>query len=326
VFIITDGCVNELYVVDVIHQLRANNVIVHPYVIPSGEQSKTLEWAQLCWEEMLFQGADRSSVIIGFGGGVVTDFAGLVASCYMRGVDLLLVPTTLLGMVDAAIGGKTGVNLATGKNIVGTFYPAKCVFFNTFFLNSLSEREYRAGLAEVIKYGVACDAAFFEWLEQYSHEINRRDLKIIDLIVEKACKIKVDIVERDEREDNIRAILNWGHTFAHAIETATEYRIFLHGEAVAIGMHCAALVSLELGLITPEIVARQAALCQTFGLNTELPNISIDILIDLMRKDKKSVSGAISLIVAQGIGKVQKIEAVDPNIIRRALGHVGISC
>lgn len=318
-FLITDNSILDLYAQQLIEFLKQKNIVIHSFILPVGESSKSLENASRCWAHMHQCGIDRQSIVIGIGGGVVTDFSGYIASCFMRGVDLVLIPTTLLAMVDAAIGGKTGVNLPDGKNMIGTFYPAKLVVIFLEYLHTLSEREFRAGLAEVIKYGMACDVLFFEFLEDNFQKITQRDPKIIELIVEKSCKIKVDVVEGDERECNVRAILNWGHTFAHAIETATHYQMFSHGEAVAIGMSCAAYLSHQLGFIPLEVVERQDRMCKMVGLETQLPSVSIERLVDLMARDKKAVAGQISVILARCIGNVFKMDAVDRSMIERAL-------
>jgi len=297
--------------------IKANSV--EPMIIPSGEQYKSLAMAENCWTHMHAMGLDRKSLVIALGGGVVTDLGGFVASTYMRGVANVAIPTTLMGMVDAAIGGKTAVNLPTGKNIVGAFYHPKLIAIAPHYLNSLPDREFRSGLAEVIKYGVILDPELFAYLEKHLPAILNKNLKSLESIIYKSCALKADVVQKDEKEQGLRAILNWGHTFAHAIETATNYDTYLHGEAVSIGMCCAASASLEKGLVDKEFVKKQVSICQQAGLPTKISkDLDIDHLIDLMKADKKSLSGQINLILAKKIGQVELVKNVDRDTIKKA--------
>lgn len=289
-------------------------------LIPQGETHKTLEMAAHCWQELMKRGLDRKSAVIAIGGGVTTDLIGFVASCFMRGIDAIYIPTTLLAMVDAAIGGKTGVNLPQGKNLVGTIHHPKQVLICQEFLGTLPEREFKSGMAEVIKYGVISDADLFTLIEQQSDAILKRDKKILSTLIERSCQIKSEVVLEDEKELNLRAILNYGHTFGHAIEALTEYKQFLHGEAISIGMSCAAYVSYLLKRVDKSFIERQDALLKKCGLPTDLPpSLSIDKLIETMKGDKKATSGKITLIVADRIGKVTKLPDVDQTIIKQAL-------
>ena len=315
--ILSDQTVFPLYGEPLINQL---NLPHHYCLIPPGEQSKTLDQATYCWKEMHRHQFDRDTLVIGIGGGVVTDLAGFVASCYMRGVDTILIPTTLLGMIDAAIGGKTGVNLLSGKNMIGTFHHPKRIFIISECLQTLPPRELRSGLAEAIKYGIIQDPSLFEFLERNMQSILANHTENLQAVIQSCCAIKAKIVTEDPQEKGLRAILNYGHTFAHAIETATHYNTYLHGEAVSIGMHCAALTSQLLGLVDQTFVKRQNALCQQAGLPILLPHeISIDQLIELMHGDKKSRAGKINLIVAEKIGTVKKIANVDKLLIKDAM-------
>lgn len=299
---------------------ETGQTLAPPMLIPAGEQSKSLAIAESCWTHMHAVGLDRKSLVIGFGGGVVTDLAGYVASCYMRGVAVAQIPTTLMGMVDAAIGGKTAVNLPTGKNLVGTFYHPRLILIAPHYLQTLQEREYRSGLGEVIKYGVIRDAGLFAYLEQNMEAILRKETKALEIILERSCAIKAEVVQSDEKEAGLRAILNWGHTFAHAIETMTHYNTYLHGEAVAIGMNCAACTSRELGLVDDLFVKRQRDLCRHAGLPTLLPKgLDVDRMVALMAGDKKAVSGKITCIVARAIGQVEIASDVDPALIKKAV-------
>lgn len=318
--IISHPQIFSLYGKSVEQILQKKGIPVSTLLIPSGESYKALDQVNYCWDEMFKAGLDRKSFVIGLGGGVITDLAGFTAACYMRGIDHFFIPTTLLGMVDASIGGKNGVNLPAGKNLIGTICHPRLVLIVPEFLASLPDRELRSGLAEVIKAGVIWDAELFEILEHQMPGILSKEYEKIKTIIARACKIKAEVIRIDEKEQNLRSILNYGHTFAHAIETATEYNKFTHGEAVSIGMHCAACVSRHLGYVDNEFLRRQDALCQAAGLPTAIPkDISLKTLIGLMQKDKKAISGKITLIVPRKIGKVDKISDIDPKVITEAL-------
>lgn len=317
--IISDEHVYSLYGTQLKSELEAQNLPVYTLILPASEQTKTLSTASYCWEKMHALGLDRHSLVIGLGGGMITDLAGYVAGCYMRGVDVVYIPTSLIGMVDAALGGKSGVNLAQGKNLVGLFHHPKFVLISPNFLKTLPSRDLRSGLAEVIKYGVIADAELFATLEREMPNLLMCNPTILQTIIHRSCAIKAEIVNADERDSGRRAILNWGHTFAHAIETATKYAAYSHGEAVAIGMSCAAYVSHLLGYVDLQFVHRQDTLCEQAGLPTDLPNIPLHQLIAHMRGDKKAISKKISLILAKGIGNVFKTDGVDEAIIIKAL-------
>lgn len=294
-------------------------ISTHVLLLPPGENSKSMESAVRCWNTMHSKGLDRKSLVIGFGGGVITDLAGYVAGCYMRGIDVIYIPTTLLGMVDAAIGGKTGVNL-NGKNMIGLFNNPKQVIISTHFLKTLPNRQLSSGLAEVIKYGVISDPSLLDYCEHSMHLILQRNEESLQTIITRSCAIKNQIVLEDPKDtNNRRAILNWGHTFAHAIEAATGYNEFMHGEAVSIGMSCAAHVSKAVGFVDADFIKRQDKICEQAGLPVKLPKVSLDHLIQFMEKDKKAVSGKISLILAKGIGNVCKVDNVDKRLILEAL-------
>jgi 3-dehydroquinate synthase len=292
----------------------------YPILLPSGESAKSLEQVTYCWNLMYSHGLDRKSLILSLGGGTISDTAGFAASCYMRGLDLIHIPTTLLAMVDASIGGKTGINFGTGKNLIGTLHQPRLVLISPHFLASLPDREFRSGLAEVIKAGFIWDPDLVEFLERYMSHLLNRDAEKIKSIIAKACKIKAEVIRIDEKEKNLRSILNYGHTFAHAIEAATQYNRYTHGETVSIGMSCAARISREMGYVDADFVKRQTNLCQQAGLPVDLPSdLPIDALIELMSRDKKAVLGKINLILPRKIGKVDKINDIDPALIKRAL-------
>lgn len=321
VAIISDSNVFPLYGQSIIELLKTLNIsIITPIVMDPGEHTKNLNAAQFCWEEMHRTGIDRQSVVIALGGGVITDLAGFVAGCYMRGIDVIHIPTTLMGMVDAALGGKTAVNIASGKNIVGIIHQPKLVFINPHCLQSLPEREFLAGLAEVVKYGIISDSSLFERLEKDADAIIAKDPMILNSIIERCCKIKSDIVEKDEREQGLRLILNLGHTFAHALETATHYAIYLHGEAVSIGMSCAFYTSHVLGLIDDSLIIHLHRILKKLKLPFELPDEpSVETLIDFMYGDKKTVNGKLNLILVKKMGEVESFINVDPQMIFNAL-------
>lgn len=290
------------------------------FTISQGEQAKTLVEAERCWTSMQGHQMDKHSLVVALGGGAITDFSGFVAGCYMRGIDTLYIPTTLMGMVDAAIGGKTAINFHNSKNLLGLFYPPRKVLISSEYLNTLPDREMRSGLAEVIKYGIICDPDLFIFLENQMESIINRNKTALDSIIHRCCQNKIRIVQQDEKDRGIRAILNYGHTLGHALESATLYSQFLHGEAVSIGMHFAARISQALGFVDSAFVERQTELCKRADLPTNLPeNVSPKQLIELMHTDKKSNNGKISLILTKGLGNAFKVDGVDDKVILKTL-------
>ena len=248
--IITDANVDEFYSEPVCHAFAEQGCEVDLLIVDAGEPSKSVEVATELWERMLELGSDRKSVVVAVGGGVVGDLAGFVAATFARGLAFVQVPTTLLAQVDSSVGGKVGINLPGAKNMVGAFWQPRGVLVDVDVLGTLPEREFNAGLAEVVKYGVILDAEFFAYLEQHVDAINGRDAAVLTQIVERCCRLKADVVEKDEREETgLRAVLNYGHTFCHALEAATGYGQLLHGEGVAIGMLCASRLAERLGRV-----------------------------------------------------------------------------
>jgi 3-dehydroquinate synthase len=290
-------------------------------VVPAGEGSKSLAGAADLFSRLADMAADRKTPVLAIGGGVVGDLAGFVAATYNRGLPLLMVPTTLLAMVDSAVGGKVGINLPEGKNLVGAFHQPVGVWIDTALLDTLPEREYRSGLAEVVKYGVILDSKFFDWLEANADGVVKRDPVAVRHIVTRSCSLKADVVERDEREETgLRMALNYGHTFAHAFESVGGYGMWLHGEAVAAGMICASRLAERRGLIRPEATMRQTTLLSRFGLPTApLAAWSADALLDVMRRDKKNVAGRMRLILPTRIGHVAPFEDVTEAQVREVL-------
>jgi 3-dehydroquinate synthase len=316
--IVTDVHVAPLYLARVRNGLAT---LTHDTIVmPAGETSKTLDHVARVFDTLAAIGASRDCAVIALGGGVIGDLAGFAAASWMRGVDFVQMPTTLLAMVDSSVGGKTGVNLAAGKNLVGAFHQPRAVIADTATLATLPLREYAAGLAEVVKYGAIGDAKFFDWLEANVEALNARDTTALAEAIAASCRYKAAVVARDERELGERALLNFGHTFGHAIEAADGYGNVLHGEAVAIGMVLAAELSARIGLAPPHDAARLAALLARFGLPTALPrNSDSDALLARMRLDKKNVSGRLRLVLWRKLGAAEIVPDVDEAPVRAVL-------
>ncbi|WP_303722650.1 3-dehydroquinate synthase [Malonomonas rubra] len=301
-----------------------SSVNQHPLIItiPDGEEYKTLSTLTSIYDQLMAAGIDRSSGVLAFGGGVVGDVAGFAAATYMRGIPCVQVPTTLLSQVDSSVGGKTAVNHAQGKNIIGAFSQPRLVCIDVDFLRTLPEREYRAGIAEVVKYGVIRNYPFFEWLEENVEALNLRDTSALLHAIKTSCQTKADIVEIDEKEGSLRAILNYGHTFGHAVETLTGYKSYLHGEAVSIGMVVAAKVAAQEMLCSADDVNRIAALLCRFGLPTTPPDFSVREYVASMMHDKKVSQGMLRMVLNRGIGDclVQEIHNLEAQLFRMSGG------
>lgn len=309
--IITDSNVDGLFADALGDALVDDGWEVHVLIVEAGEESKSVGIAEDLWTTMLDEGADRQSIVVAVGGGVVGDLAGWVAACFARGVTFFQVPTTLLAQVDSSVGGKVGVNLPEAKNMVGAFWQPAGVVIDVDVLDALPEREYRAGLAEVVKYGVILDAEFFAFLEQNADAINDRDAAVLTHVIERCCRLKADVVEQDERETTgLRAVLNYGHTFAHALEAAGEYGDLLHGEAVALGMRCAARLAQRLGRVDEAFVARQDKLLEALVLIYDMPSYDHEELVELMYHDKKVADGELRFILPDRIGHVETVRGV----------------
>ncbi len=286
--------------------LRNNSIFVR-----SGEGSKSIEQIADLWNQMLQFKTDRSSLVIAIGGGVVGDLAGFAAASFARGLRFLQIPTTLLAMVDSSVGGKTGINLPSAKNMVGAFWQPSAVIIDTKTLDTLADREFRSGLAEIVKYGVILDPQLFDFLERNVEAILARESMALRHIIKRSCELKAQVVEKDERETTgLRAILNYGHTFAHAIEAATAYGQLLHGEAVSIGMNMAARLAVQLGQFTNEERLRQKTLLERFQLPIEFNQASPEELWSLMQHDKKVEQGKLGFILPTRIGHVERREGV----------------
>jgi 3-dehydroquinate synthase len=289
-------------------------------ILPDGEQHKSFTSAERLFAALAQLKANRDACVIALGGGVIGDLAGFAAACWMRGVDFLQMPTTLLAMVDSSVGGKTGVNLPAGKNLVGAFHQPRAVVIDTSTLATLPARDYRAGLAEVVKYGAINDAAFFAWLERHAEALIARDEAVLAEAIAASCSNKAGVVARDETEQGERALLNFGHTFGHALEAAAGYGTLLHGEAVAIGMVLAAKLSAQTGRAAAADGQRLERLLGRLGLPIALPAGSDAArLIELMRLDKKNLSGNLRLILWRGIGAAEIVPEVDAAAIADVL-------
>ncbi|MFO0900937.1 MAG: 3-dehydroquinate synthase [Pirellulales bacterium] len=289
--------------------------------VPAGEASKSVDSAAELWSDMLELGTDRRTVVVAIGGGVVGDLAGYVAASFARGLAFVQVPTTLLAQVDSSVGGKVGVNLPKAKNMVGAFWQPLAVTIDTDLLATLPEREYRSGLAEVVKYGVILDAAFFEFLEANTAALLAREPAVLAQAIARSCRLKADVVERDEREETgLRAVLNYGHTFGHAFEAVAGYGELLHGEAISIGMECAARLAAGLGRIPTEFVERQRRLLEALGLPVDPPALDPEALLAAMARDKKVEHGRLRFILPTRLGHVEGVDDVPVDAVRAALG------
>lgn len=289
------------------------------HLMNDAESAKNLLTVEKLSRSLVRAGIDRHSLIIAVGGGVVGDVAGFVASACLRGVALVQIPTTLIAQVDSAVGGKTGVNLPEGKNLVGTFYPARLVLVDSAMLKPLPERQYRGGLAEVIKYGIIADAKLFAFLEKNFDAVLCRDPAALAHIITRSLEIKAHVVSRDERESGLREILNFGHTFGHALETITNYRTYQHGEAVAWGMMAAALLGHEIGLTRADEVSRIVSLVRRLAPLPPWPNVPPKKLIAAMHSDKKARAGKLRFVLAPKIGKAESRDNVPLETLERVL-------
>ena len=301
VLLITNTTVGPLYAAKLTAALAPRRCL--EVSLPDGEVHKTLANVTRMLDVLIANRFARDCCVVALGGGVVGDMAGFAAACYQRGVPFVQVPTTLLAQVDSSVGGKTGVNHPGGKNLIGAFHQPAAVFADTNTLNTLPDRELRAGMAEVIKYGLIVDPVFFDWLEMNAERLLARDTAALTHAIKRSCEIKADIVARDEREQGDRALLNLGHTFGHAIESATNYSEWLHGEAVGAGMLLAADMSQRLGWVKPQDVERVERILRNFGLPVDVSALSANTLADKMKIDKKVAAGRIRLVLLKAIGR-----------------------
>lgn len=317
--LIADANVETPHAVRVAESLAAADFDVDLVLVEPGESSKSVDWLADLWQKLLDLGTDRTSIVLAVGGGVVGDLAGFVAATYARGLAFFQVPTTLLAQVDSSVGGKTGINLPTAKNMVGAFWQPAGVLIDVDTLGTLPDREYRSGLAEVVKYGVILDAEFFAFLERNTAKLNDRDPETLVKTIERCCRLKADVVEQDERETTgLRAVLNYGHTFAHAFEAVAGYGELLHGEAVSIGMQCAARLARTMGRIADEFVERQTQLLSALQLPIDVPPLDHDRLIAAMANDKKVEHGRLRFVLPTKLGHVELTSGVPIEDVRGA--------
>ena len=321
VVVISDENVDKFYGDQVKQSLTAiDGVRFDKFVVAAGESSKSVQVAESLWKRMCQCRADRKSVVVAVGGGVVGDLAGFIAATYGRGVSFFQIPTTLLAQVDSSVGGKVGINLPEAKNIVGSFCQPLGVLIDVDVLKTLEDREFRAGLAEVVKYGVILDSAFFEHLESNVEKINRRNADVLIEIVKRCCQLKAKIVEQDERDTmGLRAVLNYGHTFGHALESITGYTELLHGEGVSIGMVCAAKLAVLLNRVDQTFADRQFKLLQNLQLPVDVPKVDLEKVIELMARDKKVEHGKMRFVLPAKLGHVELVPDVPHNLILRSL-------
>jgi len=324
--IIADAGVLATHAHAVDASLRHAGIKTMTIPVQRGEASKSVTEAARLWEALAAANVDRATHVVAVGGGVVGDLAGFIAATFARGLPVWQVPTTLVAQVDSAIGGKTGINLHGGKNLVGAFWQPRGVLADTKTLATLPEREYVSGLAEVVKYGMILDAALFERLERRAAEILAREPADVEAIVIRSATLKASVVSRDEHEQTgLRAILNYGHTFGHAYENAIGYGTLLHGEAVAIGMTDAAELALRLGRIPAELARRQNALLTALHLPVRLPSgpkPSPEQLVALMARDKKTLHGRLRFILSKQLGEVELVEGIEPSVVLEVLARI----
>ncbi len=323
VLLVADAAVMPVHGETARRSLEASGIEVRAAIVPSGEQSKCYAQLQSLHDVLVDMAADRKTVVVVVGGGVPGDLAGFAAASYARGLRFVQIPTTLLSMVDSSVGGKTGINHPRGKNLIGAFHQPNGVIIDLATLATLPDREYRAGLAEVVKYGVILDAEFFSYLEQNINGLNRRDPIVLQHVVSRSCELKADVVRQDEYETTgLRAVLNYGHTFGHAFEALAGYGTLLHGEAVAIGMICASRLAEKLGRINAADTDRQAKLLEALKLPTIVPDelkARREEIVAAMMLDKKTEGRELRFVLPSRLGHVETVKGVSPSLALECL-------
>lgn len=322
VFLVTDSEVGVLYAQSVLALLTEVGFEPRIFTIPAGEASKSFASFQRIIDWLVEQKAEQKEPLLALGGGVVGDLTGFVASCYYRGVPLVQLPTSLLAQVDSAIGGKTGINHALGKNLIGAFYQPTLIYVDPAMLLTLPERVYREGWAEIVKYAIILDAEMFDLIEEHTRELDARDPALLSAIVARCIRMKMDVVQRDERDSGLRNILNYGHTFGHALEAITDYGAWLHGEAVSIGMEIAARIAVASGTCSQEEAARQTRLLQALRLPVRCPGVDGDAILEAMQRDKKVRAGRTRWVLPTRIGHAEVFGDIDPAIVQAAIVEV----
>jgi 3-dehydroquinate synthase len=316
--IVSNDIVAPLYL-ERVNKLLVDFDVSH-IIIPDGEAEKNLANFDKIMTHLLERNSGRDTTLIALGGGVIGDLTGFAAACYQRGIDFIQIPTTLLSQVDSSVGGKTAVNHPLGKNMIGAFYQPKAVIIDIKTLNTLPEREFNAGMAEVIKYGIIGDAEFFDWLEQHSDEIKNKDPEILASLIYRCCQNKATIVAEDEQEKGVRALLNLGHTFGHAIEAEQGYGNWLHGEAVAAGTVIASEVAVKMNLLQPSELRRIRSLFEVFNLPVTAPEtMDFHAFMPHMRRDKKNLAGKLRFILPTQIGHCEVRDDVSETVLQQIL-------
>lgn len=318
--VVTNATIGQYYLDTLKDSLTIEGFTVSSVVIPEGEESKNIETLKYIYDSLISANLDRGSVLVALGGGVIGDITGFAAATYLRGISYVQVPTTLLAQVDSSVGGKTGINHEKGKNLIGAFYQPRFVIIDVRTLDTLPEREFISGLAEVVKYGIIYDRDLFEFILGNADKLLARDKDCLMSIVTRSCEIKASIVTRDERESGLRAILNFGHTLGHAIESLTEYKTYLHGEAVSIGMVQAARISEKMGYSVKADTDRIIALLRKLKLPVDLPLFSGGSYVDSILHDKKVKDGRITFVLNNGIGAYSLVNISDLASIMKICG------
>lgn len=333
IMIVSNTTIAPLYLETVMQALQgmslqgsaAEELEINSVILPDGEQYKTLDAVNDIITALLDKRYGRNSCLVALGGGVIGDITGFAAACYQRGIDYIQIPTTVLAQVDSSVGGKTGVNHAAGKNMIGAFHQPRAVIADIAILDTLSDREVSAGLAEVVKYGLIRDKKFFNWLEKNVEQLLNREAEALAYIIEQSCRNKAEVVAEDERESGLRAILNFGHTFGHAIETGLGYGKWLHGEAIAVGMLMAADLSHRLGWITEEVIERIKQMLVKLNLPIALPDdLNPKNMRELMSVDKKAKDGVLFLVLLKGIGEAVVTDEFDEDLLMETLQHFSL--
>jgi 3-dehydroquinate synthase len=317
--LVSDPAIARLHAEPVVRSLRATGFDVEQVSVPEGEQAKRLDVASALWDRLLDAGCDRTSTVVALGGGAVGDLAGFVAATYMRGMNFVQVPTTLLAQVDASIGGKTAIDHPRGKNLIGAFHQPRLVIVDPVALTTLSEREFRSGLAEVIKHGIVLDADYFRDLENSLPALLGRDLPTLERVVAGSCRLKARVVERDEREAELRWVLNYGHTIGHALEATTGFRRWAHGEAVSLGIAAEARLAERLSIASEATTERQLRLLSAVGLPVKGLKVDAAAVVDALTRDKKSRDGRVPFVFAPEIGSFRIVPDVPSDAVLQVL-------
>ncbi len=321
--LVSDGAIMRLYGKAVVASLESAGFTVTTIDVPEGEAAKTLAVAEHCWDRLLTAGLDRTSTVLALGGGAVGDVAGFAAATYMRGINFIQLPTTVLAQVDASIGGKTAIDHPLGKNMIGAFHQPRLVVVDPAVARTLPEREFRSGLAEIVKHGIVLDADYFAELERDLAPLAARDLGVLERIIGGSCRLKASVVERDEREAELRHVLNYGHTIGHALEAATGYTRYAHGEAVSLGIVAEARLARRLGIADDETTTRQERMLETLGLPVRAPSIDVEPIVSAMARDKKAKDGRVPFVLAPRIGAFRIVYDVPTTEIHAVIASLG---